>query len=169
MIARYRHAINKVNLTTISTLAGTPLGSPPTGAQLRLPLNPVLCHTVRAASPHDAVCVYNYLGIVQQSMGDFGKAIDYHLQDILTLCLQGFSCSLSHARCQACMRTTCGQISARPSEQAPLPVRCALPSPLLPASLPLAQEYAGAARLPCKVDAPKARKGRRVNYACLQC
>ena len=36
--------------------------------------------TVRAASPQDAVCVYNFLGIANQSLVDFGKAIDYHMQ-----------------------------------------------------------------------------------------
>jgi hypothetical protein len=36
--------------------------------------------TVRAASPQDAACVYNFLGIANQLLGEFGKAIDYHMQ-----------------------------------------------------------------------------------------
>jgi len=36
LIARYQHGINKVNLTTTTTLTGAPLGSPPTGVQASL-------------------------------------------------------------------------------------------------------------------------------------
>jgi hypothetical protein len=80
--------------------------------------------TVRAASPQDAVCVYNFLGIANQSLVDFGKAIDYHMQclanakEVGDRAGEGRKHTHKHSRCgKSCRKKTPSQ-SNRPKSTA---------------------------------------------------